>query len=57
MIPRTLLIKINSDCVLSMKFAIVPINATPPNQIANELIQQQLVPRTNVIILPIRVFL
>lgn len=55
--PRTLLIKINSNCVLSIKFAIVPINATPPSQITNELIQQQLVPRINVIILLIKVFL
>ena len=48
---------IKSHWVLSTNLVMVPKSAAPPIQIANELIQQQLVPTTKTIILAIEVFL
>lgn len=57
MIARTVLSKMNCICVFSMNVITVLMKVTPPNQIANELNQQQLVPSMKVTILPIIVFL
>lgn len=44
------------DGVPSRKFPMAPTTAVPPSQNARELIQQQLVPITKVMMLPINVF-